>query len=164
LDVNGLNLKGKNAVFNLSEVQWNLEDYLLENSGFVGSQLDGNNLRFEANSSNVYLIYFSEGIIPKGVNCGGSKTATIGSIKREMMISQKAMTDFETEYKTNYNGLKNYLHLPSTVDFAVVSDGLINASREFAVSDVDILVRSVVFDVISTSGNVTKAEVEFSVW
>lgn len=170
LDLSNFSLSGNSAVFTLRGEEWvrTASDYILQDSGRRNSTFSGSILTIDAQnidpSTNESLrVYISEEITDTVTSCTPSGNFSVGSIKREKAQSYIKFVEFETNYVSDYNGLKTNLGLPPNVDFSITAEGLFNAEGSLPTT-VDIISDEVLLDVVLPDGSIIKKKVRFNIW
>ncbi len=104
-------------------------------------------------------------ISSSSVICSSTTSYTFGSIDEKNMISRTKLDEIKGRYKTDYNGLKSDLGLPSSFDFAILSDDLPEVSMDRDVPDKSEVVATESFeDVLFSNGEIRNVKFIFKVW
>ncbi len=172
VDISSLNLVGNSSVFTLKGA---VGDYVsghwvpVVDDGKRKSKLDGGILTVNASGLNVaenesLRVYISEGIFEESGVCNGDEKFTeIGNIKRERVLSQEKFMEFEQIYNESYYLLKDELGLPSNIDFAVYSEGIIEAQKGVP-PNADVFSSDPVFRIVFQNGTISDLKVVLKVW
>jgi hypothetical protein len=170
-NISNLLLIGNSSVVSSGEMKsgWNADgtSWIVLDDGIRNSVLENGILTVNAQNINISendtLEVFVSDAIFKGSGCPTTNTSsTIGTVTRVNAISEKKIRDFESNYSNNYTNLKDSFHLPTNVDFAIVSENFINATRN--IPETDTQSKRLVMNVVFSDGSVTKKNIDLIVW
>ena len=169
-DLSNLSLKGNSSVVNLEGAKkgWKLGQWTIVDTGSRSSKFESNILTINAAGINVsqnesLKVYISEAISAGSSGCSSPNlSSVVGTIKREKILSEIKLRQFEQNYSNNYSFLKDSLGLPSNVDFAVESENFLNATKGNVT--VDTQSKQIFMDVVFANGTIIKKSINLIVW
>jgi hypothetical protein len=91
----------------------------------------------------------------------------IGSIVEKSVVSNSSLADMRNKYYSNYDELKKDLNIPFVFDFSIVMENLteFNMKPESGIpSDVDVLAREYVFEILDSDGGLINEKISFILW
>lgn len=143
--------------------EWIVLDDGRRNSRVEGDILTINAAGINASENDTLEIFISTAISSGSNPCSSANlSAVVGTVTRQKVLSEKKIEEFEGNYTSNYTSLKDSFNLPTDVDFAVISDGFINATRNIPQTDTQS--RRILMDVVFSNGTVIKKNIDLIVW
>lgn len=171
-NVSNFSILGNSSAVASGEVRsgWNFDgtQWVVLDDGIRASKLENNILTINAQGINISendtLEIFVSDAISSGSNpCSSpNSSSVVGTVSRVRALSEKKILEFESNYTNNYTNLKDSFNLPTDSDFAIVSEGFINATRN--IPEVDTQSRRLVMDVVFSNGTITKKNIDLIVW
>lgn len=171
-NISNLSVMGNSSVVASGEVKsgWNADgtSWIVLDDGIRNSVLENGILTVNVQNINIsendtLEVFVSDAISLGSNSCSlSNESSVVGTVTRVNAISEKKIRDFESNYSNNYTNLKDSFHLPTNVDFAIVSENFINAMRN--IPETDTQSKRLVMNVVFSDGSVTKKNIDLMVW
>jgi hypothetical protein len=131
---------------------------------WISSSLSSNILTVDKCQDFFYVFVSSE--FPVTASVPGCSTPSIlyavGSISKDVVLSNKKLVELENSYKTNYKQLKKDLRVPDSVDFAIVTNN--HAMNRDKPNNVNVVAKSYYEKILYDNGTVSNEEIVFQLW
>lgn len=171
-NISNLSVIGNSSVVASGEFKegWNADgtQWIVLDDGLRKSKFENNILTLNASGINISENDTLEVFISDAISSGGNpcslpnESLVVGTVTRVKALSEKKIITFESNYTNNYTNLKDSFHLPTNVDYAIVSEGFINATRN--IPETDTQSKRLVMTVVFANGTITKKNIDLIVW
>jgi len=138
--------------------------YVVDSGGVeVTSGVSGGSLFISA-SPGIYTVYLSEALEAGAASCS-DEAYERGHTEKSNIISYTALEEFEQNYTSSYQVLKETLRFPLTRDFEVKCSGCGNYELSQSIpEDVDIFAKTFSSQILYSNGTIKNVEFTLRVW